>query len=222
MPDGFIFLGWLLWMGFCVWFWQRMATSKQTKVNESWLPLAERTGLTYYAGGGPSLLGAWHARDAPLVTGEYRGHPVEMRLASQSIDLYDGSTSVSYTVLTLQVSNRAEYALSAGERGFVARMFGKKKAAAETGSLDSAYRVEGRPPEFVRKASPLLEPLLWQRQTQGMNSSPFFWTSTPKGPSVVLNGSDLTWQQYDVVLDPGALNALLDELSDLAELIERQ
>ncbi len=55
-----------------------------------------------------------------------------------------------------------------------------------------------------------------------MNSSPFCWTSTSKGPSVVLNGSDLTWQQYDVVLDPVALHNLLDELSDLAELIERQ
>ncbi len=222
MPDGFFFLAFVLWMGFCVWFWHHRASSKHTQVNEGWLPFAERTGLTYSSGHGPSLMGAWNGSDGPRVTGEYRRHRVEMRLTSESIDVYDGSVPVAYTVLSLQVGNRSACALSAGERGSLARIFGKKKAAAETGGLDPAFRVEGRPPEFLGKPSPLLEPLLWQRQTKGMNSSPFFWTSTSKGPSVVLNGSDLTWMQYDVVLDPVELQTLLDELSDLAQLIETE
>src|SRR5512138_118447 len=126
MPDYLICLGGMLWLIFLVWFWNRQGRSKQARVDEAWRPLAEEDGLRYSAGTGPSLMGAWDETNGPRVTGQYRGHPVELRLATHWIALDEGSTAVSYTVLTFQVNNRSGCSLFAGEKGALAKIFGKK------------------------------------------------------------------------------------------------
>jgi hypothetical protein len=85
----------VLWTGFCLWAWRGMARSKQMLVIESWSPFAQRTGRTDSPRSGPSLMGTWDEQNTPRGTGEYRGYPVNLRLASLWIDVYDGSMPVA-------------------------------------------------------------------------------------------------------------------------------
>ncbi len=138
------------------------------------------------------------------------------------MSVYDGTVPIAFTTISLHTNNPAGCSLVVRERGHLHRTLGRGKDAKALEGLDPRFDIKGHPPAFVQRAQPLIAPLTRQRTTMGVNRSPFFWTSQSKLPSIVLEGSRLIWQQYDVVEDTNELNEMLNLLCDLAELVERE
>ncbi len=207
----------VLWVIFCVWFWQHRSRAAEGSVAESWSTLASQTGLVFTPGSGRSLLGAWSRSEPPNLAGTYRGRHADLRLVTRDFGGSDSSIPVTYTIVTVDVDNPRRCTLDVHEKPFLSELFSPREA--EVFDLD--FQVEGKPTDFVGEAEPYFAGLVSRRPTAGSNSSPFFWTSASKSPRLTLRESELKWQQYDMILDADDLKAILDELCDLAEFTEK-
>jgi hypothetical protein len=221
MKDFWPLFVWLGWMVFCVWFWRRRAQRQQRSVDDAWSGLARRTGLSYDPGSGAALLGGIAvARKKPSIRGRYRGRPLLLTIVGESVSLYDGVVWIAHTRVWIKVRNHVGCSLIVQEKGLLARTFRKGKTPSETLAIDPRFSVKGRTPEFRQHAISLIGSLSRDRPTMQINQSPFFWTSHSRSPIIKLKGSDLFWQQYDVLTDASELITLLNQLCDLAQLIE--
>lgn len=212
---------WLGWMACCVWFWRHSAQRKQRAVDETWSELARRTGLSYNPGSGARALGGIAAAsNKPNICGEYHGRPLSLTIVGESVGTYDGTVWIAHTRVWMKVRNQAGCSLRVQEKRLLARKFKKGIVPSETGTFDPRFNVKGRPPEFAQHAMNLIGSLSQNRLTMQINQSPFFWSSHSRSPMINLEGSGLVWQQYDVLIDTSELITLLNQLCDLAQLIE--
>jgi hypothetical protein len=139
------------------------------------------------------------------VVGEYRGRGLVLKVVVESVGVYDGTVWLTFTTASLQINNRAGCSLVVHEKGNPPEKPEKRKEVKEIQVSDSRFAISGSPPEFVQRAQALIKLLIRQRTTMAVNQSRFFWTLQSKLPFITLEGSDLIWQQYDVVADTNEL-----------------
>ncbi len=211
----------LLAGAFIFWYLIRRAEGQKKSVEESWGNLARLTGLVYIPGG-TSLLGIQWASEKPIVCGTYRGRQLRLTLVTGTVSFYDGDVALASTTVSLKINNRTDRSLVVHERGLLPKLFGRGQGASDIEGLDPRFTVTGRPWQSLQKAQSLVARMTFERTTMGANRSPFFWTSQSKLPSITLKGSDLIWEQYDVVVDVNELSELFKLMSDLADLVEEK
>lgn len=209
------------WFVFYLLYWSpRKHRAEFKSINENWGSLARLNRLNFFHGGFHPRGGIIPPSKKPRVSGEYRGRPLVLTVLSEIVLSTVEYVSIAATTVTLQIDNPQGCFLVLHEKGILRKVLGWGKDHMEISDLDPRFVVDGRPVNFVERAQSILKLLIRKRRTLGVNQAPFVWTFRSKLPSIRLERSQLTWQQYDVVTDPSELSELFNLLSALADLAE--